>query len=188
MEEPLREVIEEAELEMESAVEHLTREYAGMRTGRASVHLLDHVKVNYYGTDTPLNQLATISAPEATLLVISPFDPSSMAEIEKAIHRSGLGLTPSNDGRVIRLPVPPLTEERRAELAKLAAKSAEDTKTSIRNHRREANDKIKAAQKNKVIGEDDEHRHYDRVQKLTDDYIKKVDEMAERKKKEIIQV
>ena len=188
LEGPIKEVMEEAELEMESAVDHLLKEFAGMRTGRASVHLLDNVRVSYYGTETPLNQLATISAPEPTLLVIAPYDPTSIAEIEKAVHRSGLGLTPTNDGRVVRLPVPPLTEERRTELSKLAAKYAEETKTSVRNHRRDANEKIKTAKKNKNIGEDEEHRHYEEVQRLTDDYIKKIDEIAERKKAEIMQI
>lgn len=182
------EVILEAEEKMQASVDHLIKEFAAMRTGRASVHLLDNVRVSYYGAETPLNQLATISTPDASLLMIAPFDPTSIAEIEKAIHKSGLGLNPTSDGRVVRLPIPPLTEERRTELAKLASSMAEETKTSIRNHRRDANDAIKGAEKNKEISEDDEHRYFEEVQKLTDDFIKKIDEIAEKKKKEVMQV
>lgn len=185
---PLQEVIDESELEMEASIEHLTREYAAMRTGRASVHMLDNLRVSYYGADTPLNQLSTVSAPDPTLLMIAPYDPSSIPDIEKAVHKSGLGLTPTTDGRVVRLPIPPLTEERRTDLTKLVAKLAEESKTSVRNHRRDANEKIKAAQKSKEISEDDEHRLYEKVQKLTDIFIEKIDEMAERKKTELMQV
>ena len=184
----MEEVLDKTREDMQSSVDHLLTEYAGMRTGRASVHLLDSVRVSYYGTETPLNQLATISAPDPTLLLIAPYDPTSIPEIEKAIHRSGLGLTPANDGKVVRLPVPPLTEERRVELAKLVARIAEEAKTSVRNRRREANEKIKAAQKTSVISEDDEHRYLKEVQDLTDEFIKKIDEIAEQKKTEITQV
>ena len=184
----MEKVLTNAKKSMQGAVDHLVQEYASMRTGQASVHLLDNVKVDYYGTETPLNQLATVTAPEPTMLMVAPYDPSSMGEIEKAIHRSGLGLNPANDGRVIRLPIPPLTEERRGELAKLVSKWGEETKTSIRNSRRDANEHIKAAQKTSVISEDDEHRHLKEVQDLTDEFIKKVDEIAEQKKKEIMTV
>ncbi len=184
----MEEILLEAEEQMQASIDHLVTEFSAMRTGRASVHLLDSMRINYYGTETPLNQLATITAPEPSLLVVAPYDPTSIAEIEKAIHRSGLGLNPTNDGRVVRLPIPPLTEERRTELAKLVSKMAEDSKTSVRNHRREANEKIKAAQKNKEISEDDEHRFLDDVQELTNDFIKKIDEIAERKRQEVMQV
>jgi ribosome recycling factor len=184
----MKELLVKTEKEMQGSIDHMLKEFAGMRTGRASIHLLDTVMVNYYGSEVPLNQLATITAPEPTLLVVAPFDPSSIGEVEKAIHRSALGLSPINDGKLIRLPIPPLTEERRKELAKLVAKMAEESKTSIRNHRRDANDKIKAAQKDKEIGEDDEHRYLGDVQKLTDKYIEKVDELAAKKRDEIMQV
>lgn len=184
----MEEALEEARLEMEASVEHLAMEYAGLRTGRASVHLLDNIRVSYYGSEVPLNQLASIATPDPTLLVIAPFDPTSIADIEKAIHRSGLGLSPTSDGRVVRLPVPPLTEERRVELAKLVSKMAEDDKTSVRNHRRAANEKIKEAEKGKEISEDDEHRLLKEAQKLTDEFIEKIDELAEKKKQEILQI
>lgn len=184
----MKEILQKTKKHMHTSIEHLTRELAGLRTGRASVHLLDSVRVNYYGAETPLNQLATIGMPDPSLLTIAPFDPSSIEEIEKAIHRSGLGLNPANDGRLIRLPIPPLTEERRAELAKLVSRLGEEAKTAIRNVRREANDAVKAAEKNKEISEDDEHRYFDEVQKLTDDFIKKTDELIGIKKKEVMQV
>jgi ribosome recycling factor len=184
----MKEHIQKTEKAMESSIAHMMKEFAGMRTGRASIHLLDSVMVNYYGSEVPLNQLATITAPEPTLLVVAPFDPSSIGEIEKAIHRSGLGLSPINDGKLVRLPIPPLTEERRKELAKLVAKIAEDTKTVIRNHRRDANDAIKKAEKDKQISEDDEHRFYGDIQKVTDKHIEKIEELAEKKKEEIMQV
>lgn len=182
------EILLEAEEKMESAIDHLTKELMSMRTGRANIHLLDNVKVNYYGTDTPLNQLATIGAPEPTLLVVAPFDPNSLSEIEKAIHRSGLGLNPANDGKLIRLPIPALTEERRNEMAKLVAKMGEETKTAIRNVRRHANDAIKAAEKNKELSEDLMHDALNDAQELTDTYVKKVDGLVENKQEEILQV
>jgi len=184
----MEDLLDNTELSMETSIEHMLKEFGGMRTGRASIHLLDNIMVNYYGSETPLNQLATITAPESTLLVIAPFDPSSLGEIEKAIHRSGLGLSPVNDGRLVRLPIPPLTEERRIELTKLVAKVAEEAKTSVRNHRREANDLIKAAEKNKEISEDDEHHYFGEVQKLTDKFIERIDKLAATKKEEIMQV
>jgi ribosome recycling factor len=182
------EVLLEAEEKMEGAVEHLVQELGSLRTGRANVHLLDNVKVNYYGTETPLNQLSTIGAPEPTLLTIVPFDPNVLGDIEKAIHRSGLGLNPNNDGKIIRLPIPPLTEERRAEMAKLVAKLGEDAKTSVRNVRRHANDRIKAAEKSKDLSEDLMHDALNDIQELTDNYIEKIDELIEKKKSEIMQV
>ncbi len=184
----MEELMENTELLMEGSIDHMMKEFAGMRTGRASIHLLDNITVNYYGSETPLNQLSTITAPEPTLLVIAPFDPTSLGEIEKAIHRSGLGLSPVNDGKLVRLPIPPLTEERRIEMSKLVAKVAEDTKTSVRNHRRESNDTIKAAEKNKEISEDDEHHYFGEVQKLTDKFIERIDQLADKKKEEIMQV
>ena len=184
----LDEVMLETEEKMDAAIDHLMKEFSSMRTGRANVHLLDNVKVDYYGTETPLNQLATISAPEATLLTIAPFDPGSLGEIEKGIHRSGLGLNPANDGKIIRLPIPPLTEERRAEMAKLIGKMAEEAKTAVRNIRRNANESVKALEKDKELSEDQMHDAINDVQELTDNHIKKIDEVAENKKQEIMQV
>lgn len=184
----MEEILKSAKERMDAAIAHLTMEFSSMRTGRASVHLLDNIKVNYYGTETPLNQLATIAAPEASLLTIAPFDPNSVGEIEKAIHRSGLGLTPSSDGKVVRLAIPPLTEERRAELAKLAAKLGEDAKTAVRNVRRDTNEHFKNAEKNHEISEDNYHDYLNEVQELTDEHIKKVDTLVENKKTEIMHV
>lgn len=182
------EVLLEAEESMDKAIDHLSREYSTMRTGRASVHLLDNIKVCYYGADTPLNQLATVSAPEPSLITIAPFDPGVLGEIEKAIHKSGLGLNPGNDGRLIRLPIPPLTEERRREMAKTCSKMGEEAKTAIRNTRRDANDALKKAEKNKELSEDLMHDAIAEVQKLTDDYIKKVDGLVKKKQDEVMQV
>lgn len=173
---------------MDAAIAHLTKEFSSMRTGRANVHILDNVKVNYYGTETPLNQLATIAAPEASLLTIAPFDPNSIGEVEKAIHRSGLGLTPSSDGKLVRLSIPPLTEERRMELAKIAAKLGEDTKTAVRNVRRDINEQFKNAEKEHEISEDSYHDYLSEVQELTDNHIKKIDALVENKKTEIMHV
>lgn len=184
----MQKVMKEAENKMKKAVEHLIHEFSTVRTGRANVHLLDGIKVDYYGSATPLNQLATVSAPEASLLTISPFDPSSLGNIEKAIQASDLGLNPANDGKLIRLPIPPLTEERRMELTKLVAKMAEEAKTSVRNVRRTANDEIKDLEKDKELSEDQMHDALNEIQELTDKYIEKVDEITEAKKEEIMKV
>ncbi|ARK30972.1 ribosome recycling factor [Halalkalibacter krulwichiae] len=183
-----QEVIKDAELRMEKAIEALTRELAKLRAGRATPSLLDRITVEYYGADTPLNQLATISVPEARSLLIQPFDKSSIANIERAIQMSDLGLTPSNDGQVIRITIPPLTEERRKDLVKLAKKAAEDAKVAVRNVRRDANDDLKKLQKDGEMTEDELRRSTDDVQKLTDKTIVKVDEVAEKKEKEIMEV
>jgi ribosome recycling factor len=182
------EILLEAEEKMEAALSHLASELQSLRTGRANVHLLDHIKVIYYGTETPLNQLATIGAPEATLLTITPFDPNSLRDIEKAILASNLGLTPGNDGRIIRLPIPPLTQERRIEMAKQVSRMAEETKTAVRNVRRHANDRLKAIEKEHQITEDQLHDAIEDTQKLTDDYSKKIDTIADKKKSEIMNI
>ena len=182
------EILMEAEELMEKAIDHLVREFSSMRTGRANVHLLDNIKVSYYGADTPLNQLATVSAPEPSLITISPFDPGVLGEIEKSIHKSDLGLNPANDGKIIRLPIPALTEERRKEMAKLCAKMGEESKTGIRNARRDANDNLKKAEKNKELSEDLMHDAMAEVQKLTDNFVKKVDELVKNKQTELMQV
>jgi ribosome recycling factor len=182
------EILMESEESMDKAIDHLVREFASMRTGRANVHLLDNIKVSYYGADTPLNQLATVSAPEPTLITIAPFDPGVLGEIEKSIHKSGLGVNPANDGKIIRLPIPPLTEERRKEMAKMCAKLGEEAKTSVRNVRRDANDALKKAEKNKELSEDLMHDAMADVQKLTDNFTNKIDDFVKKKQEEIMQV
>jgi ribosome recycling factor len=169
-------------------LEVLNKEFASVRAGRANPALLDRVQVDYYGTMTPLNQLASISAPEARLLVIQPWDKSIIASIEKAILKSDLGLNPSNDGTVIRISIPQLTQERRQELVKVVRKKAEEFRVVIRNIRRETNDKIKAQEKNGEISEDEAKKMQDRTQKLTDKYIELVDKALQIKEEEIQEV
>jgi ribosome recycling factor len=173
---------------MKKTVEVIRRELAGLRAGRATPALLDKITVNYYGTPTPVNQLATISAPEARLLVVQPWDRSVLPEIEKAILKSDLGINPVNDGNVLRLMIPQLTQERRQELVKQVRKKAEEGRVAIRNIRREANDQLKARQKHENLSEDELRRRQDEVQKLTDKYIKEVDQLAALKEQEIMQV
>lgn len=182
------EIMKDTEQRMKKAIEALGRELAKLRAGRANPSLLDRVTVEYYGADTPLNQLATISVPEARLLLIQPFDKSSISDIERAIQKSDLGLTPSNDGTVIRLSIPPLTEDRRKDLVKLVKKSAEDAKVAIRNIRRDANDELKKNQKDGEMTEDELRRLTDDVQKLTDKNISNIDDVADKKEKEIMEV
>ena len=163
---------------MEGQVEHLRHEFTGLRTGRASVALLDQVKVDYYGTPTPLKQVATLATPESRLITVQPFEKTLMKDIEKAILASGLGLTPTNDGKLIRLPIPPLTEERRKDLVKVAKRLTEEVRVHIRNIRRDVLEDIKKAQKDSALAEDDAKKAHDEIQKLTDDYIKKADEIG----------
>ena len=173
---------------MESALEHLRRDLAGLRTGRASVALFDGVRVDYYGTMTPLKQVASISTPEARLITIQPWEPSLIKEIEKALAGSGLGITPSNDGKVIRVPLPPLTEERRKELSKICKKHGEDTKVVVRGFRRDANEDLKKLQKDGKLTEDELRKSETDTQKLTDQYIQKVDDVVKKKEHEIMEV
>lgn len=173
---------------MAKTVEDLRRELATIRTGRASLHLLDHVTVDYYGTSTPLNQLATLHVPEPSLITVQPWDVSQIGSIEKAILASDLGLNPSSDGKIVRIPIPPLTEERRQALAKHVGKVAEEHRTAVRNIRRDANDELKRLLKEKEISEDMEYDGLEQVQKVTDDHIKQVDELAALKEKEIVEV
>ena len=180
------EVLKDLETRMQAATDALTREFAGVRTGRANASLLDGVRVEAYGNLTPINQLASVSVPDPRTIVIQPWDASQMKEIEKGIAKSDLGLTPSNDGKVIRLTVPSLTEERRKQLAKTVGKFAEDARVAIRNARREANDKLKALAKDKKVSEDEERRGHDQIQKTTDQYIAKVDELLKKKEQEIL--
>src|SRR3989475_7140990 len=173
---------------MEGQVEHLRHEFTGLRTGRASVALLDQVKVDYYGTPTPLKQIATLATPESRLITVQPFERTLMKDIEKAILASGLGLTPTNDGKLIRLPIPPLTEERRKDLVKLAKKIAEEIRVHIRNIRRDVLEEIKKAQKASQMTEDEAKKAHDELQKLTDAYITKVDETLKKKEAEITEI
>lgn len=177
----------ESQRRMASAVEHLRTELSGVRAGRASVGILDSVQVEAYGSQLPLNQVASLSVPEPTLIVANPFDPSQMAAIEKAIRTANLGLNPSNDGKVIRIPVPPLTDERRKELSRLVHKFAEEGRNSVRQVRRDANDALKKLLKNHELGEDDERHALDAVQKITDTHIHEIDELQKAKDDELLQ-
>lgn len=178
----------EAKNRMEKTLESLKGDLASLRAGRATPSLLDRVLVEYYGTSTPLNQLANVSAPEPRLLVIQPWDKAALPDIEKALQKSDLGMTPNNDGTVIRINIPALTEERRTELVKVVKKSGEEAKVSIRNTRREANDEFKKMEKSGTISEDEGRRHQEDIQKLTDEYVKQVDEMITMKEKDIMSV
>lgn len=180
-------ILHEARRRMESVIEDARRKLASLRTGRASPSILDHITVEYYGTPTPLNQLAQIHVPEPSLLTVQPYDPSIIAEIERAILSSDLGLTPMNDGRLIRIPIPPLTEERRRQLAKVVGEIAEEHRTAIRNVRRDANEHLKKLQKEKRLSEDEERRALNEVQKLTDTHIQTVNQLARAKEEEILQ-
>ena len=173
---------------MDKAVGDFRNSLLSTRTGRASVHMLDTIRVPYYGSEMPLNQIAQVHAPEAQLITVQPFDPSSLAEIEKALRTSDMGFNPQNDGKMIRVPVPPLTEERRRELVKHLHKMLEEHRTAVRNIRRDGNELIKKALKDKKISEDDEKKSLEEIQKLTDDEIKKMEEMSKQKEKEVMQV
>ena len=181
-------VLKDLESRMQTAVDALAREFASVRTGRANASLLDGVRVEAYGNLTPINQLASVSVPDPRTIVIQPWDASQMKEIEKGIAKSDLGLTPSNDGKVIRLTVPSLTEERRKQLAKTVGKFAEDARVAIRNARRDANDKLKALAKDKKVSEDEERRGHDQIQKTTDRFTAKIDELARKKEQEVMTV
>lgn len=174
--------------EMDQSIGALRKELAKIRTGRASTALLEHVVVDYYGATTPLNQLATLSAPEPRLLVVQPYDRNALGNIEKAILKSDLGLTPNNDGKIIRVPIPQLTEERRKELVKHVKRIAEEFRVSIRNHRRVAVEQLKETEKKKEITADDFKHGQDRVQKITDDFIGRVDRIIKTKEEEIMEV
>jgi ribosome recycling factor len=173
---------------MEAAVEHLKRELSGLRTGRASTALLDNIKVDYYGTPTSLKQVANIGVPESRLITVQPWEPPLIKEIEKVLLASGLGLTPSNDGKVIRIPIPPLSEERRKELIKVCKKHGEEAKVHVRNIRREGNEELKHFQKDSKLTEDELRKSEAEIQKLTDQYVQKVDQILKKKEEEILEV
>ena len=183
-----KQVISQAKEKMEKSISAFSRELASIRAGRANASLLDRITVDYYGAPTPINQLGGVSVPEARLLVITPYDKSILGDIEKAIMKSDIGITPTNDGNVIRLTIPQLTEERRKELVKVVKKEAEDAKIAIRNVRRDANDDLKKLEKNGEITEDELRSYNDDIQKLTDQSIVKIDNLAKDKEKEILTV
>jgi ribosome recycling factor len=181
-------ILKDMEERMGKAIANLRKDLATLRAGRANPAILDKIVVEYYGTPTPLNQLANISAPEPRLLTIQPWDKSALKDIDKAIQQSDLGLTPTNDGNIIRIAIPPLTEERRKELVKVANKEGEETKVAIRNIRRDANEEIKKLEKAATISEDESRRHQETIQKTTDKYIAEVDKIVKEKEKEIMEV
>jgi len=181
-------VMDTARKGMEKAIEAQKKELQKVRTGRASVALLDDVQVDYYGTPTPLNQVGTLAVPEARLITIQPWEKNLIPEIEKAILKADLGLNPASDGQLVRISIPPLTEERRKEMVKLVRRMAEDTKVAIRNHRRDANEALKKLQKDKEITEDDQKRGEKEIQDLTDQFVKLADEVVEKKEKEIMEI
>ena len=184
----IKEVEANLKAHMEKAVSDLQHEMAAIRTGRASLGILDHIRVDYYGTPTPLNQVANLHVPEPSLITIQPWDISQIGPIERAIRISDLGLNPSNDGKLIRLPIPPLTEERRKELVKKLHAAAEHHRVSVRNIRRDGNENVKKLLKDKTITEDDEKRAHDEIQKLTDLYMGKIDAASKGKEKDILEI
>lgn len=184
----MNEIISDARTRMDKSVDVMSREFANVRTGRASASLLDGLTVEYYGTATPLLQLAGISSPDARTLEIKPYDKSALAEIEKAIFGANLGLTPQNDGKVVRVSFPPLTEERRKDLVKVIKKMSEDARVAVRSIRRDANDKIKALEKAKSISEDDFKNGETQMQKATDAIVARIDELAKKKEAELLEI
>lgn len=183
-----KDVIKETRPRMESAIDDFRRKLGTIRTGRAAVSLLDSVMVDYYGTMTPLNQMASVHAPEPQMLTVQPWDQTQIGAVEKAIRAADLGLNPSNDGKLVRIPIPPLTEERRKQLAKQVHDVAEDHRTAIRNVRRDGNDRLKKMLKDKLISEDAERDALEEIQKLTNTYISKIDELTKGKEQEIMSV
>jgi ribosome recycling factor len=181
-------IIKECEVKMQKAISALEKELGKVRTGRASLALLDDIRMDYYGTPSPLNQVATLSVPESRLIVIQPWDNSLIGEIEKAILKSELGMTPANDGKVIRITIPRLTEERRKELVKLVKKMGENSKVGVRNIRRETIERLRTMEKEKDISEDELHQLQHQAQKTTDTFVEKIDEVIEAKEKEIMEI
>jgi ribosome recycling factor len=173
---------------MDASIEHTRQEFNSVRTGRASAALLDRITIDYYGTQTPLKNMATISVPEPRMLTVQPFDPSQIRVVEKAIQESDLGLTPSNDGKLIRLPIPQLTEERRKDLVKVVRRSAEEGKVAVRNVRRDVMRHLEELVRNGDVGDDEERRAENQVQKLTDEHVKRIDELLKHKEAEIMEV
>jgi ribosome recycling factor len=184
----VKEVEQSAKARMEKVISDLTHVMSTIRTGRASIGILDGIRVDYYGTPTPLNQLATLHVPEASLITLAPYDPSQIGAIEKAIRASDLGLNPMNDGKLIRIPIPPLTQERRKEMVKHLHHVTEDHRVAVRNIRRDANEAVKKMLKDKIISEDEDRRAHEEIQKLTDAEILKIDQASKSKEKEILEL
>lgn len=184
----IEELLDDAKRRMDKSVEATAHEFTTVRTGRASAALLDRVRVDYYGQETPLNQLSTINVPESRLLTIQPYDPSSIKAIERAIQESELGLTPSNDGKIVRLPIPQLTEERRKELVKVVRNLAEEGRVAVRNVRRDVMHHLKELVRDGDVGDDEERRAEERAQKLTDEHVARIDELLKKKEEEIMEV
>ncbi len=184
----MKEVFRDVEDHMKKAVEHLHHELKTLRTGRASIAILDGVQVEYYGTPTPLNQVANLSVADAHMITAQPWEASMIGPIEKAIQTSGLGLNPSNDGKLVRIPIPMLTEDRRKEMARKAHDIAESSRNGVRQARRDGNDQLKKMEKEKEISQDDEHRGFDEIQKLHDQYIGEINSVLETKEKDIMEV
>ena len=186
--EPLKGVYDQLKTRMNKTVDDFRANLVSVRTGRASVHMLDQIKVDYYGTETPVAQIAQVTTPEANLILVQPWDPSILADIEKALRTSDLGFNPQNDGKIVRIPIPPMTEERRREVVKHLNKTLEDHRTAVRNIRRDGNDLIKKSAKDKKISEDEEKRSLEEIQKLTDDEIRRMEEMCRNKEREVLQI
>lgn len=184
----IEDILLETEMHMEDTIEATRRHFGQIRTGRASPALVEHILVDYYGTPTPLQQLATISTPDPRLIVIAPYDKSQMHAYEKALALSDLGLTPNSDGNLIRIVIPPLTEERRKELVKVVSKMSEESREAIRGHRRHANNRLRALEREKLISEDELHRAQEQVQELHDEYIQRLNELLRAKEQEIMEV
>jgi ribosome recycling factor len=184
----IEEFLADAQRRMDSSIEHTRHEFNSVRTGRASPALLDRIAIDYYGTQTPLKNMATISAPEPRMLTVQPYDPTQIRSVEKAIQESDLGLTPSNDGKLIRLPIPQLTEERRKELVKLVRRYAEEGRVAVRNVRRDVMRHLEELVRNGDVGDDEERRAETQVQKLTDDHVKRIDDLLKHKEAEIMEV
>jgi len=184
----VKEVLKELEKKMKVSVEHFRKNLSKLRTGRANINLFEDIKIDYYGTLTPLNQVATLGVPDPTLITVQPWDPSLLETIDKAIRSADLGLNPINDGKTLKVPVPPLDEERRREIAKHVRKMLEEEKTALRIMRRESKEEIEEMEEKKEITEDDKYWGYEKIQEITDEYTKKVEEMAQAKEKEILEI
>lgn len=184
----VKDILRELEKNMKSSVEHFRKELSKLRTGRASIQILEDIKVAYYGNMIPVNQVATLGVPDPTLITIQPWDPSLLDSIDKAIRAGDLGLNPINDGKMLKVPIPPLDEERRKEIARHIRKMLEEEKTVLRNMRRESKEAVEELEKEKEITEDDKYWGYDKLQELTDEYTKKLEELAEAKEKEILEI
>jgi len=183
----VKEVLKELERKMKLSIDHFRKELAKLRTGRASIHLFEDIKINYYGQLLPINQVATLAVPDPTMVTIHPWDPNVLETIEKAIRSSDLGLNPINDGRILKVPIPPLDEERRREMAKKVRKMLEEEKTVLRNLRRESKEEIEKMEKEKLITEDEKFDGLEKLQEILDEYIEKLEQMAEAKEKEILE-